>query len=161
MRMLPRILSLLAVVSACLFFMGCDPGPDKNDAVEKTQLTQLSKTWTVSKVTLDEVERSDFSGFKLAISGSFNDSSPKGPYTYTVSGTRPDPNPWPPAGGTWKFGSDPKHDLLRNDEGGDLPMNYTVTSSTLSIDFTYTGDGFSNGRTEEVSGHWVFTFTSN
>jgi hypothetical protein len=157
MRMLPRILSLLVIASIGLFFAGCGKDGGGSDPAEKTQLAQLSKTWTINTVTLDGVDRSDFTGFKLTVSGSFNSSSPKGPYSYSVSGTRPTPNPWP-ASGSWKFGSNPTHDLLRNDDGGDLAMNYTVSSSALSIQFHYTGDGFDGSRSEEVSGNWVFTF---
>jgi hypothetical protein len=158
MKMFSRILSVLVITSLGLMYTGCGGGDDKEDPAEKVQLGKLSSTWNVNTVTLDGVDRkSDFTGFKLTLGGTFDAANPKGPYNYSVSGTRPTPNPWP-ASGTWKFGSDVAKDLVRLDTP-DQAMTYTVTDTSLSITFTYSGDGFTGGRTNQVSGTWVFTFT--
>src|SRR5690348_3665520 len=114
MKIFSRILSLLILSSLSVFYVGCGGSSGDSDPVEKVQLGKLSNTWTISSVTLDGADRtSDFKtpgSFTLNIGGSFNSATPKGPYTYTCGGARPNPSPWP-AAGTWKFGADSKTDL--------------------------------------------------
>ena len=157
MKMFSRILSLMIVSSLGLFYAGCGGKSGDTDPVEKVQLSKLSSTWTISSVTLDGAPRTDFTGFTLTIAGAFSSATPKGPYTYTCAGTRPNPSPWP-ASGTWKFGANPKTDLLRLDNP-DQEMTYTLTDTQLTIDFNYTGDGFAGSRVNQVSGNWEFIFT--
>ena len=159
MKILTRTLSLVVAVSFGFYFIGCGEKNTEPDPVEKVQLAKLSNTWTISSVTLDDNSRiSDFANFKLTLLGAFNDSSPIGPYQYSIAGSRPTNNPWPPSGGTWSFGVDPSHDIVRHDNP-DLNISYTVTDVQLILTFNYTGDGFAGGRTSQVSGDWVFTFT--
>jgi hypothetical protein len=159
MKILIRTLSLVVITSFGFFFIGCGGKNTEPDPVEKVQLAKLSSTWTISSVTLDNNSRiSDFTNFKLLLAGAFNASSPKGPYQYSVAGSRPSNNPWPPSGGTWSFGADFSKDLVRHDNP-DLSISYTVTDAQLTLTFNYTGNGFIGGRTSQVSGNWVFTFT--
>ncbi len=157
MKMFSRILSLLILSSLGLFYAGCGGKSGGTDPVEKVQLAKLSNTWTISSVTYNSAPRTDFGGFTLTIGGPFSTATPKGPYTYTCGGTRPNPSPWPEKG-AWSFGADPKIDLLRQDSP-DQAMTYVVTDSQLTISFNYTGDGFKGSRINQVSGNWVFVFT--
>lgn len=159
MKTLTRTLFIVLVASIGFYFIACGEKNTELDPVEKVQLAKISNTWTISSVTLDNNSRiSDFANFKLTLTGAFNDTSPKGPYQYQVTGSRPSNNPWPPAGGTWSFGANASEDLVRHDDP-DLNINYTVTDTQLILAFNYGGDGFVGGRTSQVSGEWVFTFT--
>jgi len=159
MKLLTRILSIATMATVGLYCLGCNGENTEPDPIEKIQLTKLSKTWIISSVMLDDNSRiADFTNFKLTLAGTFNESTPQGPYQYTVAGSRPSNNPWPPAGGIWSFGADPSEDLVRNDSP-DLIMNYTVTNTQLTLIFNHNGTGFIGGRTSQVSGTWEFTFT--
>ena len=159
MKILTRILSLAVVATVGFYCTGCGEKNTEPDPVEKVQLAKLSNTWTISSVALDNNSRtSDFTNFKLTLSGTFKDSSPKGPYQYSVAGSRPSNNPWPPSGGTWSFGADTSKDIARQDNP-DLSISYTATDSQLVLTFNYLGNGFIGGRASQVSGNWVFTFT--
>jgi len=151
-------LSLVILIVLGVYCIGCE----KNTAlesVEKVQLAKLANTWTVSSVTLDNTSKlADFTDFKLTLAGTFNESTPRGPYQYSFAGKRPSNNPWPPTGGTWSFGGTPSEDLVRHDNP-DLAIDYTVSDTQLILTFTYLGDGYTGSRISQVSGNWVFTFT--
>src|SRR6478736_2346420 len=105
MKLLTRTLSLLAIASTALFFANCGGGGDDKKP-EEIELGKLTKTWNIVSANLDGTNRTtDFSNFKLTLSGTFNSGSPEGPYDYDVTGSRPTPSPWPDAasgnGGTW------------------------------------------------------------
>jgi hypothetical protein len=158
MKILSRLLSVLAIASLGLAYVGCGGGDDE-EAVEKSQLTKLSNVWNISSVTLDGTQRTDFTNLTLTISGAFDSKNPKGPYNYTMGGTRPNPSPWP-ASGTWSFGSNVLTQLIRHDDAStDQDMTYTLTSTELTISFNYSGVGFAGSRVNQVAGNWVFTFT--
>jgi hypothetical protein len=156
MKIFSRTLSLLVIATLGFIYVGCGGSDGDGDPAEKVQLTKLSDTWEISSVTLDNDPRTDFPGLTLTINGAFNSSSPKGPYNFTVGGTRPNPSPWP-ASGTWSFGSDPKTDIIRLND--DVAIDYQLTDTQLVLSFTYDGDGFAGSRVGEVEGNWVFTFT--
>lgn len=159
MKILTRILFLAVIATVGFYCTGCGGKNTEPDPVEKVQLAKLSNTWKIASVTLDNNSRiSDFTNFKLTLTGTFRDSSPKGPYQYSVTGSRPSNNPWPPTGGNWSFGADLSKDLLRQDNPN-LSMSYTITDTQLTLTFNYTGNGFIGERASQVSGNWVFTFT--
>ncbi len=159
MNIITRTLSTLVIASLGFYCIGCGGKSTDPDPVEKVQLARLSGTWTISSVTLDNDSRiSDFTNFKLTLNGIFKDSSPKGPYPYSVAGSRPSNNPWPSSGGTWSFETDPSKNLVRHDNP-DLNIDYTLSDTQLTLSFNYSGAGFAGGRTSQVSGNWVFTFT--
>jgi hypothetical protein len=160
MKMFSRILSLLVIASLGLMYTGCGKDDGDGDPKEKVELAKLSKTWNISSATLEGDSRtSDFTGFKLTLSGAFDASKPKGPYQYTVSGTRPTPNPWPPAGGTWTFGSAFTSNggtMVRSDG---VAMTYTFVGSQLKIALTCSGCNYDgSARVGEVDGDWIFIF---
>lgn len=159
MKILTRIGSLVIVASALFFLANCggDPAPQP---AEQIQLGKLSKTWSIVSATLNGTTRtSEFANFKLTISGTFNTTTPEGPYNYSVSGSRPTPSPWD-ASGTWSFSSTGTGDtgsILRNDG---VPMIYTINSNgqlTIS-DLICTSCNYQGARTDQVNGTWVFTF---
>ena len=131
----------------------------------KTQLGKLSKTWNIVSADLDNSaanETASFANFKLTLSGTFDSGSPEGPYTYSVSGSRPTPNPWPGAtegnGGEWSFAAEPEGDsgLILRDDG--VGMSYEINGSELTLTFNFTGSGYTGARTAEVNGNWTFVF---
>ncbi|QOI97738.1 MAG: hypothetical protein HRU69_09635 [Flammeovirgaceae bacterium] len=159
------LLSLAILIVTVIAFTHCnDDGPNK--APEQIQLDKLKKTWTIvtsGGATLDATDRTaDFSGFTLTIGGTFNSSNPKGPYTFSVSGTRPTPSPWP-ASGNWFFGGDPESQLIRDEnnsgtqDSGDLSMTYFIDSTgKLNLTFTCTSCNYAGSRVSLVNGTWNF-----
>jgi len=158
MKMFSRILSLLVITSLGLFYAGCGGGNGEGSSPEKTQLTKLSKTWKINSATLDTNPRTtDFTNFKLTISGTYDSGKPKGPYQFSVSGSMPDPSPWP-ASGTWTFSGTP------TDSGGTMvrydgvSIAYVFVGSQLKLTFDCSTCDFPGARVGEVQGTWVFIF---
>lgn len=157
MKFLTRTLSLITVASLVLFFANCGGDGGGGSAKEKTQLKKLSGTWEIVSADLDGDDRTaDFTNFTLTIGGTFNSDTPEGPYTFSVSGSRPDPSPWP-ASGTWTFAniSGNEGNLLRDD---DVPMHYRIASDgqlTLEVECAAC-DYDGAARTTEVNGPWTF-----
>jgi len=159
MKMMTRIVSLTIVASALVFLSNCgDDDPKKTD--QQIQLEKLSKTWNIVSASLDGTNRTaDFTNFKLTIGGTYNSTNPNGPYSYSVTGSRPTPSPWD-ANGTWSFvntGTTDTGSLLRNDG---VPMIYTISSSgqlTIS-DLICSSCNYAGARTEQVNGTWTFVF---
>ena len=141
-------------------FSACKKSSTTPPSIQETQLAKLTKTWTLSSVTLDGVNKKDannYNNFKLTFSGTYNDANPTASYSYSVSG-RPALSAWP-ANGDFKFGSSPETKLVRDPDSADeLNMTYSISGSpaVLTLTFTYNGTGFS--RTAEVNGQWVMTF---
>jgi hypothetical protein len=162
MKLLTRILSLLTIVSLSLFFVNCGGGGGGGTSKEKTQLKKLSKTWSIATTNgadLDGDDRTaDFTNFKLTISGTYDSDSPEGPYQYSVTGSRPDPSPWP-ASGTWEFvniSSGNEGNLVRED---DVTMHYKINSNgQLVLNVQCLACDYAGARTSEVNGTWTFTF---
>ncbi|MBX2970193.1 MAG: hypothetical protein KF803_12555 [Cyclobacteriaceae bacterium] len=157
-KVVSRLASLLIVAGALVFFSNCG-GDDPKDPVQKTQLSKLSKTWTIVSAQLGSTIRTpEFQtpNFTLTISGAFNSNNPNGPYNYSVGGTRPTPSPWP-ASGQWSFavtGTGDTGSLQRSDG---LTMAYTISSSgQLTLTFECEDCDYAGSRTEEVNGVWTF-----
>ncbi len=165
MKLLIRTLSLVVIASLTLFFANCGGGEDEKDP-EEVQLGKLSKTWSIKTSGGADLEgddrTADFANFKLTISGEYDSGSPEGPYDYDVTGSRPNPSPWPDAangnGGTWTFEGTPDGDsgLIVRDDG--IGMNYTISGGELTLTFNFTGPGYDGARTAEVGGNWTFVF---
>ena len=150
MKYSSRILSLLLLVSMTVFFAGCDKSEGGKTSKKDQQIKALVGTWSVNTAKLDGADV-DYDGFQLEISGDEGD-----PTLAFVAIDRPEASPWD-SEGSFSFGSDVEHDLIRAD---DVDIEYTVTANTLTMSFTYTGTPFNNpGRVESVAGDWVFTFT--
>lgn len=148
--MIRKLLFVIAVGMMILVLTDCKSGggdPEPNEA--DVQLGKLTATWKCSAATKGGVAQDGYNDFKLILSGT------AGSDTFNYSCTdRPSLSPWP-ANGTWKFGTNVATDITRD---SDLPVSYSVTDSQLQVTFTYSGAGFA-GRTNEVNGTWVFTFT--
>lgn len=166
MKLQYRLLSFLLVASM-LVFWGCGSDSAKT-APEKTALKKLSKTWSIKTTggaSLDGTDRtSDFTNFKLTISGSFDSGNPEGPYAFSVQGSRPDPSPWPGADlgsdGTWTFASvadktGTSGQIIREEDG--VGITYSINSAgELSLLFTCSTCDYAGNRVSQVNGNWTF-----
>jgi hypothetical protein len=159
MKLATRILSLLILAAFATFYMSCDGGGGDDQSEQQIQFNKLKGTWNVTEVTDGTGERGDFAGVQLSLGASSNFAE-NGTYPYEMTGTLPNPSPWPKQGGLWEFGSDPSSDLIR-DPGGvnELEMTYDVSDTQLEITFFVSGDGWQGGRTQSVEGQWTFIFT--
>ncbi len=163
MKVLARTLSVITLVAVALFLVNCGPDDDKTPA-EKAQLAKLAKTWKLANgaasATLEGSQAEQIlSNFTITFGGTFNSQNPKGPYTFSVTGTD-DQSPWP-VSGTWSFADDVSGNsgtIARHDTGGDVGINYSLASNgqlTLTFHFTPT-TGYPGSKLGSVSGDWVF-----
>ena len=154
MKLSITILSLV-LSGATLFLSGCGSDESELKSQEEIQFELLKGTWVLDHVTLDATSKTaSFPGLELNIPGTFKTS---GIFLFQMSGTRPTPGPWP-GESQWKFGIDPKTELIRGPGNEDLSMNYSVTSSALLLTFTCSSCSFAGGRTNSVNGKWEFAF---
>lgn len=148
-----RILSLVFVSAILLTYAGCKGKKTDPEPATDIQFDKLKKTWKINTVSLDGVDKTaDYTSFQLVFSGT------KGtyPFDYATSG-RPSLSPWP-ASGKVDFGTSPETQLIR-DKGtvDELGLTYSVTETTLTIEFTFNGSGYA-ARTGVVKGAWIYTF---
>ncbi|HNP18698.1 MAG TPA: hypothetical protein PKL31_09715 [Fulvivirga sp.] len=153
MKIKLTILSILCLFGAFMLQTSCKKSGNSSPSESEVQLGMLTSTWTLTDVQLDGLPQEGFHNFELTLSGSISATE----YNYVTLG-RPALSPWP-AGGTWSFGSSVNSQIIR-DPGTDseLVMTYSINDSALEISYAYSGEGFAGGRTENVSGEWVFTF---
>ncbi|NJM25330.1 MAG: hypothetical protein HC859_07420 [Bacteroidia bacterium] len=137
--------------------MNCDDGGGGGKSTEDQQLEKLQGSWAVTSVDLDGTDRtSDFSTMVM----SFTTTAGNTTFGYSITGSRPNPNPWPPSGSI-TLGADPLSQLIRKDGSPDLAMTYALSNADdqLTISFTYTGAGYAgSSRVEAVEGDWTFVF---
>lgn len=151
-----RVLLVVISLGVIISYSGCGGKSSPSESTQDKQFGLLSaQVWKVSTVSLGGVDQTSSypaGGLQLTISGTKGQTT----FNYSCAG-RPALSPWP-ASGTWAFGSDPVTQIIR-DKGAanELAMTYTVTATTLQINFTYSGSGYT--RTNNVSGAWVFNFT--
>jgi hypothetical protein len=121
---------------------------------EEIQLSKLNATWNTTSVMKDGASQLGYDNLKLTISGASSSKT----YIYAVTG-RPAKSPWP-SGGSWTFGSNVMTQLIR-DKGtlDELPISYSITSNTLTLQFQFSGVGYVGGKVGEASGNWSFVFT--
>lgn len=169
-KVVSRFASLLIVAGALVFFSNCG-GDDPKPSKEEQQFNKLKKEWTMltsNGASLSQngstVDRTlDFTGFKLNLSANtFNKNAPAGPYNFTVSGTRPNPSPWPNSG-KWSIavvGAGDTGSLLRTDADGvsnPISITYNINSNgQLTLTFECDDCDYAGSRTEEVNGLWTF-----
>jgi len=149
-----------AVIFACAVILFSCGGSDPKPTIQEVQLKKLAKTWTLTAVTLDGVNKkssTEYNNFKLNLSGTFSSSAPDAEYNYSVSG-RPQLSAWP-GSGKWKFStSAPETTILRdNATANELNITYTLNGDELTLTYTYSGDGYT-GRTSIVQGQWEMKF---
>jgi hypothetical protein len=159
MNHLTRILSLLILVSATVFFTNCGGGDDPEKSEEEVQLDKLKASqWTILSVSLDGVDKTtDYTGMTLTLSGTFTEG---GTYNYTSIATEwPPKSPWK-KDDAWKFKSGSVGTTItRLYDDKDMTYELSNSDKQLTIEFTYSGEGFFNGRVESVDGPWQFIFT--
>src|SRR5687768_4997696 len=125
MKLSIKILSLM-LSAAVLFFSSCDSNERDPKSQEEIQFELLKGNWLLDQATFDgESKTASFPGLQLVIPGTFSVNST---FSFLVSGTRPTPSPWPTES-QWKFGTDPKTQLIRGPGSEELSMNYSVTTS--------------------------------
>lgn len=139
-----------------LVLLGLQSCKDSSDPVPVTEpeqeiLQKLAASWNVSSASLDDVSQDGYTAFTLTL---------KEDKTYTVSGA-PKNSPWP-AFGIFSFGNDISSVIVR-DQGtiNATTISYQLTENQLNFTFTFSGDGFVNGRTSGVEGEWKFEFQKN
>ena len=157
MKFVTKWRSLITLFAAVLVLSSCG-GDDNEKSEEEVQLDKLRGTWSLSSVQNDGVDRTDeYTNMSITLSGTYTSG---GTYNLaSVADEWPSISPWK-ANDTWKFKSGAVGTgIVRVSDLQD--MNYTLSNSdnTLTIEFTYGGQGFNNGRTESVGGNWIFTFT--
>ena len=157
MKFLTRIVSVAVLGALATFYMACDDGGTEKTP-EELQFEKLNSSWALTSANDGTDRTGDFPGLVLTVSGTFQ---PGQTYNYSLTGTRPNPSPWP-ANGTWKFGTDPNTDIIR-DPGSvsETNMNYTVTDSSLTLEFNVPegSNGWPGGKIESVEGNWTFVFS--
>jgi len=161
MKHLARLLSLLILVSAGIFFTNCDNGGDPKKSDEDKQLEKLEGIWTVTGAEFDgsTARQDEFLGAELEITSNqeFNFSQDGGV----------DACPWP-ASVDWEFGANVMSQIIRLDSNlpsgdDDVSLTYNVEGDILSITIAdYSGTGYNiAGKAKSVNGDWEFTFERN
>jgi hypothetical protein len=148
-----KILTLIGLFGILLTYSSCKDDPAPDEPLTDVQLGKLAKPWKINTVTLDGVDKiTDYTNFTLTLTGTKGNTS----FGYSTT-NRPSLSPWK-ASGSWEFGTAPETQMIRDKGTADeLAMTYAVTETTLSITFTFNGDGYP-ARTGVVKGVWVFTF---
>ena len=152
MKAVPAIIFCICVVSFILVTGSCKKGDDPKPDAQEVQVSNLSKTWKVTEVRLNNTSLTGYSELKLVLSGSFGNAL----YGYNVTGA-PDNNPWP-ASGSWKFGNPMESKIIR-DPGNtkEVEVTYALTNDELRLNFIFNGKGFPGNRTASIEGAWSFT----
>lgn len=119
------------------------------------RLAELSKSWTVTSATKDDIEMAGYENLQVILSGNSSTT-----FIYTVTG-RPDLSPWP-IGGIWQFGENMNARIIRDPGTNDeIEIIYTLEDNVLTLEFDFSGDGYASGRTESTSGYWMFKLSGN
>ena len=152
MKIAARILSLMVLVALATFYVSCggDGGNEKSDT--DVQIEKLNGTWKVSSVTQDGAAPAlNHDAMTLTSQGTAGNTT----ISFNVSGRPQGPSAWAPSGNL-TFGSNVKQNLTRDDN---VSINYSVTETTLVMDFTFNRDPYQAGRVSSVQGSWHFEFT--
>jgi hypothetical protein len=149
-----KLFITVIAIGSLFTFSNCGESKPAPEPVPDKQLRLLTQTWKVTNVTLGGSPQTGYQNMTLTIKGTKGGTT----FNYEVTG-RPALSPWKTSG-TWKFGTDPVTQIIRDpDLANDiLNMSYIVSdpAATLSITFNFTGGGYT--RTDEVKGNWEFTF---
>lgn len=147
------LLSILAI-------SGCKKDNDPGISAEAILLGKFAQTWSLNSMTFDGgfEYNADFNSLTLTI------TSAKG---YTTSNS-PIYGPFSQgnSSGSWQFVgeiTDPNSSAFQVERSSDgLIMNVQLTDTNMTLNFNFIdddGDGVHDGRSEAVSGDWVFQFT--
>ena len=138
------------LIAVFLFVSSCGDDNDSGDPRDK-MFNSLKGTWVVESVVLDDQELQGYEEFNVT----FDETNTPFLYRYECSNL-PSLGPWK-AAGTWEFGSD--IDVVMKRDGGtedELNIAYVLENGTLTINFIFAGDGYSNTRQESATGNWLF-----
>lgn len=157
MRHYSLALLCLFLLFSCKEDNGDDPGPQPPDGETEAEI-QLGlltdQTWVPGTITKDGTDLTEkypyFADFTLSFSGNINSDGSNvtnGTYDTNDEGSvLPD--------GSWEFGTNAETTLILTDNfNGQTEVTYNVKQSSLRLQFTRDD---SNGRTEAVSGQYVF-----
>jgi hypothetical protein len=149
-----KYLISVALIGALFTYSACSKSSPPAPSVKDQQLAKLSQTWKCTNATLQNTPQSGYNNFTLTISGTPGQDT----FGYTTAGrpTGLKSSPWA-SSGTFTFGTDPSTQMNRDVPTENLPVTYSVTSTTLQLTFTYNGPGF-DARVGNVTGVWVYTF---
>jgi len=154
MKLVSRILTLLVLASATVFYSSCggDDGPTKSETDQ--QLEKLNGTWVISAPT-DVTQDGNpppfvFTNMELKITATAGSTT--FPWTAT---SRPELSPWD-SQGTFQFGDPVASQLKRSD---DVTITYNVTDTELIMTFAFANSAGYPGRAKSVEGNWHFEFT--
>ncbi|MEI9920902.1 MAG: hypothetical protein WDO14_19220 [Bacteroidota bacterium] len=142
----------ILVVIICAFFMQLVSCSKKHDPKSTTdiQLDKLRANWKATHVTSDGVSQDGYANFVLSFTGSEGSKS----FSY-ATGSRPFVSPWE-ATGAFSFDTSKPAEILHRDD--DVEVNYTVTATTLTLQFNFSGPGYVSGRASSLTGKWIFEF---
>lgn len=118
--------------------------------VTDRQLEKLHGSWQATEVTVDDVVQDQYDNFVLVLAGKEGSTT----IDYDVEG-RPFVSPWSQSGTLLFDAAKPENTLHREDE---VVITYEVTSATLIMSFTFTGEAYVNGRNLSAAGEWEFKF---
>lgn len=155
MKLVSRILTLLVLASATVFYSSCGGDDDNAKSETDQQLEKLNGTWVIQAPT-DVTQDSDappfpFTNMELTINAAAGSTS----FPWQAAG-RPTLGPWA-ASGTFEFGDPVASVLLRDDK---VTVNYTVDETSLIMTFKFSNSsGYPGGRVASVEGDWSFEFT--
>jgi hypothetical protein len=152
MKFLLNLLCIGVISGVLVLQSGCKKHHSEPEPVTDQQLDLLTKQpWKIASATRDD-NAEDYTGFVLTLSGT------KGQTTFGFSTAgRPSTSAWP-SSGTFTFdATNPTTTLSRNDTTP-ITVTYSVSASSLIMDFQYSGSGFQS-RTGVVNGQWHFEFT--
>lgn len=135
-------LSLIAIalLTSCKGSDSPSPQPDP----QQEMIDALTKTWTVTEVTLDDVSvTGEWNNFSIQL---MNDK------TYSTTSTTNEQKLVWPIIGSYTFPDTNNPNMITRDDGVEITLsNVTETSATLSFRISNRG-----GRTDGLIGEWVF-----
>lgn len=131
-----------------------DPDPDKRIAF----LNSIKGKWKVANVNdvkFEGVGQQTYNSFTLTIEGTDDQAIDK--FDYKAEG-RPTSSPWNKAG-KFSFVSGSEDSKVLRDDNTTIDYVLSVgTTTTLKLNFIYSGDAYA-GRVAEVKGKWEFLLT--
>lgn len=127
--------TIINLIFAILILSCSSCGGDGNDPKPATD--QLIGTWKVESITRDDIDmKSYYEDFEITFTKN----------SFTTE-NRPEFSPF------YGFGTFNKtsNTIAITQDGDLLSINYTLTATTLELDFNFSGDGYPNAK---VKGDW-------
>jgi hypothetical protein len=129
-----------------------------NASQEEVRLEKLKGMWNIESVVNDATTKTgEYPGMTVTFAGTFSEG---GTYNYAS-----DADSWPGVSSwkaldTWKFSPGSAGGVIvRQSDLTPIAITLSNSDKTLELKFNYSGPGFNNGRTQDVTGIWVYVFT--